>query len=656
MSFNDDATQVGELIGVAPISLFENRFAPSSLVFGQYRPLGYLPWALIGEWFGWYVPALLHMLNVWVHVLTTALVAALAIQVARLFRLPALSLAALAGAMFGFLPFAYQAVLWSAAVVHAQVTMFGVAAAWTYLVLPERGSRRVAGLVAVAMLLLAACLSHEQGPNFGLFVLWAEAMRATATRTRLRPGAFALFGLTLAYFLGYRLFLVTDWTSSQSLLAEGSLSELPAKLAYHLQNLLIWPAAALRPLANVDEAGAAPLLLTLAAAGIALAAAALIRAHMVKPGLFALGFWAIGAAPSMLLSQRYLLDGPRLLYPASVGSSLLWALVTVAVWRLARHPVPRAAVAAGWFVALAWSSGFISDRLNEAARLTPAVRRIDADLQQSQPSDRLLLINPPFVNLAVRPSFFLGREGLPIWMYFYATEQTAPLWPGGLSGIMRPTATVRHEISLSNRETNFSAPEFLFTRGGAFRYGVFGVPADDAALRDWILRSNYIYRFDYDPPGFRLTRLGDIRREPGSGTSLASFERGEARIALADARAARCNDRIELDLAWADARGFDEPAAVFVHVADAQGQQIAVADRDPLDGALPLELVPSGAQVRERRTIRNLPQDAAPDLVLVGVYARADGERYTARDAGGSRLDSDQVVIPFEDGSSLCAW
>jgi len=245
MSFNDDATQVGELIGITPLTIFENRYAPYSLVFGHYRPLGYLPWVMIEEWFGWYIPALLHMLNVWVHVLTSALVAALAIQVARLFKLPKLGLAAIAAAMFAFLPLSFQAVLWSAAVVHAQVTMFGLAATWAYLVLPERGRRRAAGWAGVAALLLATCLSHEQGPNFGLFVVWAEVMRATATRTRLKPSAFVLFGLAAAYFLTYRLFLVTDWTSGHSLLLEGSFAELPAKLAYHLQNLMIWPAAIL---------------------------------------------------------------------------------------------------------------------------------------------------------------------------------------------------------------------------------------------------------------------------------------------------------------------------------------------------------------------------------------------------------------------------
>jgi len=90
MPFNDDAVQMAELAGVTPFAIFENREIPYSLIFRQYRPLGYWPWILIGQAFGWFTPAALHRLNVWVYVLATAVVGAIRLRLAALFNLPEL--------------------------------------------------------------------------------------------------------------------------------------------------------------------------------------------------------------------------------------------------------------------------------------------------------------------------------------------------------------------------------------------------------------------------------------------------------------------------------------------------------------------------------------------------------------------------------------
>jgi len=45
---------------------------------------------LIGQAFGWFTPAALHRLNVWVYVLATAVVGAIRLRLAALFNLPEL--------------------------------------------------------------------------------------------------------------------------------------------------------------------------------------------------------------------------------------------------------------------------------------------------------------------------------------------------------------------------------------------------------------------------------------------------------------------------------------------------------------------------------------------------------------------------------------
>ena len=662
MPFNDDATQVAELVGVTPLTIFENRFAPYSLVFGHYRPIGYLPWVLIGDLFGWYLPSMLHMLNVFAHVAATALVAALAARLCALFGCPSAGPALAAGAIFGFLPLSYSAVLWAAAVVHAQVVMFGLATVWAYLALACSGRRRRLGHVVTVGLLILTLLSHEQGPIFGAFLLWAELSRAIATRSRPRPAAFTLFAMAAAWFVFYRQFLQTDWTSGHSLLLESTLAEMPVKLAYHAQNLVVWLVALGRPFLDLSESQSVVLILALAGAVVATATLAFARRRKLALMACVLGFWAIGTLPSLFLSQRYLLDGPRLLYPQSFGMAIFWALSLALMWQAWWRRTARAGLALVCGAALSWSASYAAARMNEAARLTPALRLVDADLRRSAPTDRLLFTNTPFVNIANQPALFLGREGLPIWMYFYATEQMAPQWPAAISGITRPTFTVMHEASLTDRQTNFREPAFLFTRGDRFHYGVFGREVDDSGLREWMLRATFIYRLDYDAPGFRLTRLGEIRSRPATtpAPALATFQQAGAQVRLDSARALQCGNaaagrRIELHLTWSGATGFTEPAAVFIHVMDADGTQIIGADRDPLDGFLPLDRFPPGIVVTELRHIRNLPDQPAPAFVLAGVYARADLTRYQAlRDAGGL-WEGEQVVIPVTPGSDECS-
>jgi hypothetical protein len=230
----------------------------------------------------------------------------------------------------------------------------------------------------------------------------------------------------------------------------------------------------------------------------------------------------------------------------------------------------------------------------------------------------------------------------------------APQWPASLGGITRETQTVLHEASLTDRETAFRAPDYVFTRGGDFRYAVFGLPVDDAGLRERMLRAAFIYRFDYDAPGFRMARLGEVRPGGAPATALARFSRGQAQVILAGAQASRCGDRIELRLTWAGAQGFAEPAAVFVHALDAGGRQIAVADRDLLGGALPLDRMPPQTVITETRQL-DAPLPTAVDRVALGVYSRLDGGRYAAARDDGTPWQDEQATVPIEATAGMCA-
>jgi hypothetical protein len=127
---------------------------------------------------------------------------------------------------------------------------------------------------------------------------------------------------------------------------------------------------------------------------------------------------------------------------------------------------------------------------------------------------------------------------------------------------------------------------------------------------------------------------------------LARFTKEGAGATLVSAQATTCAERVVLDLTWNNVNAMQEPLAVFVHGMDTSGQRVAVADRDPVGGLLPLNEIPAGIQVNERRTITTTTSTPAITQVQIGIYSRADGQRYQAAHADGSLWDGASVVVP----------
>ena len=206
-------------------------------------------------------------------------------------------------------------------------------------------------------------------------------------------------------------------------------------------------------------------------------------------------------------------------------------------------------------------------------------------------------------------------------------------WLAANSGTRRTMTYVRHDISL--------------TRGDHFFYGIPGEIVNDVVLRRDILASNYIYRFDYDSPGLRVRRLAIIQMSTQNGLpGLAMLSQGTAKVSIQKAQAYLCQGAVHLDITWAGVQKLMQSAGVFVHGISTQGQQVFVADRDLLEGYLPLDVVPSGVTISETRVINTTPDNPAVSEIRLGVYSRVNGERFTATQDTGVRWDGDEVVIP----------
>jgi hypothetical protein len=603
-----------------------------------YRPMSYVPWLLVRDWFGWFRPDMLHYLNVATHVLNTALLASLALRLGHVWRLKGIAFPALAALFFGLFPFSFQAVLWPSALPHPLMTLYGLAGVHAYLAsrAAKQVNKRRFWLLVAAVALFAACLCHEQGFIFGILAALVECALAWHERRKPHWAAFGLAALMLAYAVFIKLFGQTMWTDPNATMLATGLTDWMTSLAYHAQGMLAWLLILLRNLIGLPEQKIAILigLLILNTLGVL---GLLLAFKRLTLGLLGLIWWSVAIAPSvLLLSQYYVISGPRLMYVASIGVALLYAGL-VASLLAARSYVLKGAVLIFVLGLSAWCVPYVMARTNVTADLTASLKSIDQDLRASPADSKVLLIDLPGWASTDNPAFLMGSEG----MLFFQDSMVPPsTMLASVGNTWRDTVHVR----------DIPTPAY----GTGHIYGVAGPMEDGTALKAGVLAANYVYRFSFDAPGLRVQRLAVL--QPGgsdSASALAHFSKGAAGVTLAQAQAIACTDQVVLDLTWSHVTDIQEPVAVFVHGMDVGGQQVAVADRDPVGGLLPLNEIPSTLELTERRVITGTSSLAIAQL-QVGVYSRMDGQRYPATRADGSLWEGDSVVIPVQVAPSAC--
>ena len=606
----------------------------------NYRPVSFVPWVLVRDIFGWFRPEMLHFVNLAVHVLNAALVACLAWRVRCIWRLPGVVFSALAGLILGLFPFSYQAVLWAGALPHLLMTLFGLGSVHAYLSSNQFTGRKRFLLVCLsAGLLVCSSLSHEQGFTFGIFVAMTEVALALHAQRRLRADAFVLAGVMLAYSLFIKFFEKTLWTDPTTNIVAVGLNDWLTSLAFVSQGMLAWLFILARNLIGLPQQKTEILLglLVLNTLGVLGILYCLKRLSL---GLLSLAWWGLAIAPSvLLLSQYYVLSGPRLMYASSIGIALLYAGLMSALWSVSKSRLLRGALLALVLLFSAWCVPYVMDRTNVTARLTTSLKSIDQDLRASPVDSKVLLIDMPGWMSVRNPAFLLGSEG----MLFFQDGMVSP-------------ATMIASVGNTWRDTTHVRDIPSPTYGENHIYGVAGSTTQGDALKTQVLKANYIYRFAFDAPGLRAERLAIL--EPASITPqpLARLEKGTASVALENARAVACKTQVVLDVSWNVVSAPQEAVAVFVHGLDAQGQQVAVADRDPIGGLVPLNEIPTGVQVREQRIITTTADLPAITQLQVGVYSRVDGQRYKALRADGSLWEGESILLPVVDGAAdgLC--
>lgn len=628
MLIHDDAINLNWMNAYNVLTIFTADWAAGG---ASARPMANILWILTRDAFGWYVPALIHMWNVWLHMLNVALVASLAARLGSRFGLCGLLFPTLSALIFGLFPLSFQSVIWAGAIYHPVMATFGLLAVHASLM--ARDTHRMSLWLICLACVLAASLSHEAGFIFGLLVLALHVLLSAIKRERLPAGAVAVASISLIYPLLNRLAFATSRSTSNLSAFSGSFGDRISNAVYFMQAMASWVVILARPAVGLTESSAA-IIAVLFFVGIGLALLLLFRAHLAWLGLFGLGWWVLTALPSVIfLNKAYVSFGPRLLYVPSIGIALFWAAVVAVLVERLRQPVLQIPALALIALLLGWGVPYIRERMDEAYRLTPAMTAIDAELRKSNPAAKVLFVNMPWWNAPAYPAFLVGAEGMPIFQHDGAPAWT---WLATVNGARRETEVVRHEPSLTHDER--------------WLYGQPGETLDSDALRERILQSDYAYQFHYDSPGLRVQRLAAIRpidTDDPPNDYVAALANGDGRVLIHSASARVCDGRVYLDLAWSSNGGIRQPTGVFVHGIDAQGQQTIAADRDLMNGLLPLEQLPVGIGLDEEREIT--PPNSTPLKELrVGAYRRDDLNRFAATHPDGSIWSNDEIVVPIE--------
>lgn len=624
MLLHDDAVNIFWMAGFDVGSVFTADFGSGG---SSSRPLANAVWIATREAFGWHLPAITHMWNVWAHTLNTALVAALAARLAAAVRAPRGAFAFSSALLFGLFPLSYQSVIWAGAIYHPLMAMLGLAAVHAALA----ARRRRGAWLAAALCALLAILAHEAGFLFSVGLAWLCTVVAAARKERAPWPALVIGAASAAYPIAYRAVLAAARFGEPASGVVAPFADAGPNALYFAQAAVWWLVALARPVAGLTQD--APLLIALLLAAAALATIAITaRSPFVWLLVASAGWTALTASvPIAALSADYVRFGPRLLYSPSIGIALGWAAVLAAgLGRLAWRPA-RALV---WLLVAglcAWSAAYTAERTNETARLTPAMTAIDRAQRQTATDARVALVNVPWWNAPAYPAFFIGAEGMPLYQHDGALEW---MWIGAQSNASRPTRVVRH-------------PAWV-TRDAQWVYGQPGPEVDAAALRALVLESDLTFAFKYDAPGLRAVPLAAIARGGSAGAPVAALtDSGGGQAYVVRASATVCGDALTLSVVWRIAQPLSRPTAVFVHGLDGTGAQRFAADRDLLDGLLPLNELPGGVELADAREVR-LPADLAASslaAVRIGAYSRDDGRRLAAARSDGAAWDQDGVRV-----------
>jgi len=189
------------------------------------------------------------------------------------------------------------------------------------------------------------------------------------------------------------------------------------------------------------------------------------------------------------------------------------------------------------------------------------------------------------------------------------------------------------------------------------------IPGDVARAQSWYVQvilydgtdgDRLPFALDGQPVGKTATltplRVGAANPEaqaPPEADRLVAPIQFDGAVALDGVRVTGEGEALDVTFWWRSVAPLAGDYVVFVHLYDAEGQLITIADGPPLSGGFPTSLWRPGDRVRDARTVSLAGEANAPSRLAVGWYDPVTGVRLPAMGGDGARLSDDTVRIPI---------
>lgn len=590
----------------------------SSRGLGYYRPLPFLVWKALWSLQGQLHSPTLHAINLVLHLLNTLLVWGV---VKNRSQNRGSVLGAGSALLFLLYPFSYQAVPWVGSLTHPLVAALILCSLHLYQIGRQRSSRWLqVGSLGLACL---APFAHETG------VLIAPLLSLFLLADQERPSLKGILRQTCYYWL-ITLVSLTIWLAVPKSVHAPRIWNLEARYqngVYLLQGLA-YPVA---PLArNVLAAGWGlddlQSILMVSLPIVLLWGFLFWKAGMSRLLTLALGWFGIAIAPVwLMLGFEYVVDGPRLLYTASIGASLFWALPLALPWRSQLKKRGRALATLA--VLLIGLSGylFIRQRAAMYEQLRRAVTQFIQATRSIPTPGTVLCVNCPLFLAPRDPTFAVGHEGVPIC----ASHQ--------LSGLFWVNTGEERKIE------GVTFPDVQHP--WEYHYASAGDPHTWESLQKPLRMAAGVILTDYEGEDIAIYPVGALEAEGTSPQTpfLADFA---SRVRLLSATVERESEVLRVIFRWQSLQPLPEDATVFLHLLAPSGQLIGQRDGYPLMGlSRPIAWKPGDIwwDVRIIRLPKSLP--AGEYTLKVGLYIVGGGPRLEAINPMGRRFPDDAVPV-----------
>ncbi len=188
-------------------------------------------------------------------------------------------------------------------------------------------------------------------------------------------------------------------------------------------------------------------------------------------------------------------------------------------------------------------------------------------------------------------------------------------------------------------------------KASPFEVNTRGVEAyDQGKLMDSVMWADQTYVTDYHPDGaLTLQSVGEIRAKPTSPAFLARPKQVVGTIqniaTLINATVTWQPNIATISLTWQAIAPAQPTDTIFVHLIDADGQVVAQADGDSLNGLIRPSAWQPGQLIIDQRQIQLNGIPTRGLQVRVGMYSRESGQRYAALLGSGQLAQDGALTI-----------